>query len=333
MNIALGPAAPTAVGGPRTFHDNLRDHIVRRGHDVVPLGDGRGVDAVLLINASRQWRGILRARRSGARIVQRLGSPGYALARRDAWGPARLRALRDHAHIRLARRVLPHHVIYQSTHSRGAWEARHGQTRVPASIVPNGVDTDAFLPGRARRRQGPLRVLSVEGSQDNDPFRIAGRVSLALDDRGVDHEMILVGHHDAWAPPPAAPHVRHTGPLPRQQIAAVYRSADVFLSTDILEAGCPNSVLEAMASGLPVVGYNAGPLPELAADPALLTDPEENPWRGRDVGGIDAVAEAVERAGQDPGAGRRARDHAVAHFGLAAMGDAYERILTGAGDP
>ena len=64
------------------------------------------------------------------------------------------------------------------------------------------------------------------------------------------------------------------GPLPAERVAALYRAADVFVLPSLLE---PYGTVwgEAMAAGLPVVGWRAGNLPHLAEHgrEGLLADP------------------------------------------------------------
>ncbi len=63
------------------------------------------------------------------------------------------------------------------------------------------------------------------------------------------------------------------GPLPIEGIAALYQAADVFVLPSLRE---PYGTVwgEAMAAGLPVVGWRAGNLPHLAGDrEALLVPP------------------------------------------------------------
>ena len=63
------------------------------------------------------------------------------------------------------------------------------------------------------------------------------------------------------------------GPLPHNEIAAVYENADVFIYPSAVESfGLP--VLEAMACGTPVVASNRMSVPEIGGDAALIVDPD-----------------------------------------------------------
>jgi glycosyltransferase involved in cell wall biosynthesis len=95
------------------------------------------------------------------------------------------------------------------------------------------------------------------------------------------------------------------GPLPADRVAALYRGADAFVLPSLRE---PYGTVwgEAMAVGLPVVGWRAGNLPHLAEDgrEGLLADP----------GDVDGLSRALARLAGDEGlrrgmgaaAGRRA---------------------------
>lgn len=63
-----------------------------------------------------------------------------------------------------------------------------------------------------------------------------------------------------------------SGWLSEEELAEAYRLADVFAYPSLYEGfGLP--ILEAMASGTPVVTSNRGAIPEVAGDAALLVDP------------------------------------------------------------
>ena len=96
---------------------------------------------------------------------------------------------------------------------------------------------------------------------------------------------------------------------------------DLFVSSSMFE-GASNAIIEAMASGLPVVGTAVGGTPELVTpeDNGLLIEP----------GDVDGLAAAIARIIDDPALGARMgergyqrarREHSEAH-----MVAAYEAL-------
>jgi glycosyltransferase involved in cell wall biosynthesis len=83
--------------------------------------------------------------------------------------------------------------------------------------------------------------------------------------------------------------IDHLGMLPEDELARTYSDSDVLLMPSLHEGfGLP--VLEAMASGVPVVASNRGSLPEVVGGAGLLVEPED----------IEAIADAVVRILADP---------------------------------
>ena len=79
--------------------------------------------------------------------------------------------------------------------------------------------------------------------------------------------------------------LRYLGVVPEQDLPGLYASARAFAYPSIYEGfGLP--VLEAMASGVPVVTSNCSCLPELTQDAALLVNPDD----------IDALALGIHRS-------------------------------------
>jgi len=98
------------------------------------------------------------------------------------------------------------------------------------------------------------------------------------------------------ARPDLATRVVVHGPVAAERVAALYRDADVFVLPSLRE---PFGTVwgEAMAAGLPVIGWRAGNLPHLAADgrEGLLADP----------GDVAGLAHALRRLAEDEDLRRR----------------------------
>jgi glycosyltransferase involved in cell wall biosynthesis len=87
--------------------------------------------------------------------------------------------------------------------------------------------------------------------------------------------------------------VRLLGPIDPEDLAGLYRGARVFLSASTYE-GWPIAVAEAMASGLPVVGYSGPGMTEVVGSDGLLVP----------SGDHAELTKALARVWNDPGMAR-----------------------------
>jgi glycosyltransferase involved in cell wall biosynthesis len=101
-------------------------------------------------------------------------------------------------------------------------------------------------------------------------------------------------------------------------VSELLQTLDVFVLTSLNE-GLSNTILEAMATGLPVIATAVGGNGELVVDgeTGSLVAPSD----------VDALAARLARYRQDPALaarhGRAGRSRVVAQFSLAAMVSAY----------
>ncbi len=111
-----------------------------------------------------------------------------------------------------------------------------------------------------------------------------------LRERGHDVDLVIVGprHYRAedivQAAAPVADRVHFTGYVTDRQLAACYRKSTVYVFPSLYEGfGLP--ALEAMAHGVPIACSDAGALPEVCGDAAVLFDPTS----------VESIVEAVDR--------------------------------------
>jgi sugar transferase (PEP-CTERM/EpsH1 system associated) len=110
-------------------------------------------------------------------------------------------------------------------------------------------------------------------------------------------------------------------PGARTDIADILRGLDIFAMSSIAE-GTPGSALEAMASGLPVVGTRVGGIPEVIADGVTgLLVPASDPA---------AMAQALERYARSPAMtrehGAAGRERVQRHYNMNAMVAGYQSM-------
>jgi glycosyltransferase involved in cell wall biosynthesis len=143
---------------------------------------------------------------------------------------------------------------------------------VSVSLVPNGVDLDAFQPGDPVPDDGPLRLLCVGRLIERKGQHHLVNAVKELVDEGIEVTLDLVGTGDAQ--PMYEAQVRKLGLdgrsrllgyIPREEIVQHYAAAHVFVLPSYNE-GMSVATLEAMAAGLPVVVTRTGGTAELVEE-------------------------------------------------------------------
>jgi len=140
--------------------------------------------------------------------------------------------------------------------------------RFPVHVIPNGLDPEVFRPipkQAAREVLGlhPERKVVLFGAHFASERRKGGALLLeALARLHQDIELLVIGRGATQFESSAFP-VRCLGPIHDDQLlAAVYSAADVFVLPTLAD-NLPNTVLESMACGTPVVSFEVGGVPEL----------------------------------------------------------------------
>jgi glycosyltransferase involved in cell wall biosynthesis len=331
------------IGGMVTFSHKLAAGLAQRGVQVCYDLRDEPYQAVLVIGGTRQLGGLWQARRRGALIVQRLDGMNWLHRLRSSQG-RRTADLRHYLRSEYGnfilfaiRSRLAQRVIYQSEFSRTWWERVHGSTCIPTIVVHNGVDLHEYTPhGIQERPQDCYRILMVEGSLMGGyesgletGIRLVELLGHADLDKPV--ELMIVGRvpsrlQNAWDHKTSA-RLKWAGQVEPGQIPQIDRSAHLLFSSD-LNAACPNSVIEALACGLPVISFATGALPELATPETGRVVPYGgDPWK-LDPPDIPALAQAAAEVLHDQEAFRSgARRRADEAFGLEKMVDRYLHVL------
>lgn len=163
-------------------------------------------------------------------------------------------------------------------------------------VIPNGVDTTLFHPaGSIRTDDGPVRLLAVGRLVAQKGIDVLLDALARPGLGGMELDVVGDGKwRDALERQAAAlglaGRVRMHGWLDRAVLAEIYRSADAFVLPS-RDEGMPNVVLEAMASGLPVVASDVAGARDLVVEgqTGFLVPPEDP----------DALAAALIRLSTD----------------------------------
>jgi colanic acid/amylovoran biosynthesis glycosyltransferase len=229
---------------------------------------------------------------------------------------------------------LPHCDAYHCVSERMLRESsKFGLRPDRAWVIRPAVDTSLFVPPPAARGPGPVRIAMVGALIWLKGYEYALLALRRVLDAGADVVLTIVGSGEEEdrvryivEDLGLQRQVMRAGSLSPEGLLRVLQEGHVFLHTSLSE-GMPNVLVEAMATGLPVVTTDVGGVPE------VVTDGREGYLvLARDVA---ATADRLLRLVRDPGLreamGRHARQRAVDHFDLRAQGarfvEMYRAVL------
>ncbi|MDE2282575.1 MAG: glycosyltransferase [Actinomycetales bacterium] len=225
------------------------------------------------------------------------------------------------------------------TCSRSAHDAMVGVADADAAkvlLAHHGVNTERFAPSEATApaHNGPMRILAVGRLVPKKGYPVLlGAIGVLVNEgRDVDCSIVGAGpERDELAALVASlgigDRVHFLGALSATGVAASYHGADVFVQASVVMAngdrdGIPNSLLEAMASGLAVVASNVAGIPEVVtADAGLLVAPGDAEALAR------ALARLQDEEGLREGLGQAARRHMVESFDRRACASAIAPLF------
>ncbi len=223
------------------------------------------------------------------------------------------------------------HVLYQSEFCKRAADEWIGEPAASWEILHNAVDVGHFTPAERAPENGPILLL---GGDQYQAYRLVlGLETLAaLLPSNPDAQLLVTGRLVT----PVEPLVERLGLRGRVHVLgrysqadapALFRRAHVLLHTKVNDP-CPSLVIEAMATGLPVVYPRSGGVPELVGDDAGIGVPHPDGFERDEPPSPEALADAVARVLADlPTYGAAARRRAVDRFALEPWLDRHTELF------
>jgi len=331
--ICIVPHQP-GLGGPASFQARfsrvLKDRGYRVTHDILdPVNY-----AVLVVGGTKYISQLRQAKKAGVRIIQRLNGMNWVHRKRNTGVRHFLRAEVNNYILKTIRQMADG-IVYQSDFSRDWWNREYGETHTRAIVVHNGVDLQEFTPdGSGSRPVDKFRILLVEGNLGGgyEQGLLTAVEMVQLLNRRMDKaaQLMVVGKASGDLKAMVSDKgvdIDWKGVVPREDIPAIDRSAHVLFSADI-NAACPNSVIEALACGLPVIGYDTGALKELVVEGCGEIAPYGSDVWKLGKPDIHALADAAQKVLlSQPRYSKKAREHALAEFDIQTVTDRYLAML------
>lgn len=148
-------------------------------------------------------------------------------------------------------------IVFQSDFSKFCFDQAGYEYPALNTVIHNGANGDLFYPSNSRNflSGGMIRIVTSSWSTNTGKgFEVIKAFS------EIDNVEIL--HIGRWPEKMKFGNVKLLGLKKENDIADILRSAHFFLFPSKFDA-CPNSVVEALACGIPVIYHQSGGTPEL----------------------------------------------------------------------
>lgn len=253
--------APPPSGGGNQFLGGLTRELERRGMAAEWNRISGGTSICLVNSFNFDPARLARFVREDVRVVHRVDGPiGVYRGFDDGT---------DRTIAELNRRFADA-TVFQSRFSLETHRALGIELRAPV-LIPNAADPEIFRPPASRPALAGRRLRVIASSWSDNP-RKGTDILLWLDRHldGQDFDVTFVGRTEA-----RFDRIRHVGPLPSRELAALLGEHDVYLAAS-RDDPCSNALLEALACGLPVAFLQSGGHPELVGEGGLGFDEAED---------------------------------------------------------
>lgn len=240
-------------GGGHYFLSAFADYIIAKGGTVTRAVTER-CDVLFTSHWLTPKREILNCirRNSSVRIVHRIDGVAQDYGRADDADERQAQVNR-----------LADLTIFQSEYSRYASRQKYKVIKGDGPVIHNPVNLQNFYPaGQKKNLPGNRKVACVTWSVN--PNKGANEM-YAVAAENTDVDFFLCGNYPNA---PALANLHGMGILARNDLADVLRSCDLMLTFSKNEA-CPNHVLEALASGLPILFDDSGAMAEVIGEAGL----------------------------------------------------------------
>ena len=271
------PHPPVYHGGPGSFQERFEKGLKKRGWKVTYEKNYVDPSVVFVIGGTKKLFWLIGLKLRGKKIIQRLDGlnwqhrvqwPGLR-----EWSKAEARELL----VRFIRRFVADVIVYQTNFISNWWVENYGPINKVTFIVKNGVDLNEFNNNVSLNiKKNSYEIVCVEGVVRGEPaFKILDSIkSWKVNVYGmVDNARINYFRKKDFN------NIKFFGSIPRKEIPKVLKKGRIFLNLEIIPP-CPNSVIEAMSKGLPIISYDTGSMKELIGEGSGLLIPYgSNPWK------------------------------------------------------
>jgi glycosyltransferase involved in cell wall biosynthesis len=314
-------------GGPGSFQQRIIEKFKNNGYSIHYCGDSGKMDIVFVVGSTSKLFWLFIMKWKGAKILYRLDGISWLHSVKGSRWPFKEKLKADLINLlcKFIHAFLADYVVYQSEFVKNWWDKEAWVKRKKNfMIINNGISLSDFYPRHSDENE--LSLICLEGYLDYSPYAITllNNLHKSLGDSiklkvygGIKWKKELMSLLKS---------IDYRGVIKFNQVKEIYKDG-IYLSLDVNPA-CPNTVIEALASGVPVVGFDTGSLKELVDEGCGIVVPYgSDPWK-LGYPDVDALRLAILKVQQNwKQYSVNARASAEKRFNISKIAESYIGVI------
>lgn len=280
---------PPGSGGPGSFQRRFEQELISNNYHITYADTKVSGDIVFIVGGTGKIFWLLKMKLKGVPIIYRLD--GINWLHRKKRGKRGIKAYLSAEISNLITKTIhaffADFIVYQSEFVHEWWNKKGWKKPKHFSIIYNAVNLSLINP-EIKEANTP-KLVCLEGYLDYSPYAID--LINDINKRKIIDFDVYGGILSNLERSKLSKDVCYKGKIDRKLISSIF-TGNIYLSLDINPA-CPNTVIEALACGAPVVAFDTGSLKELVPPEAGIIVPYgSDPWQLA-YPDVDALAKAI----------------------------------------
>lgn len=313
-------------GGPGSFQTRFEEQLKKLGYKVTYAGRDEKPDLVFIVGGTKKMSWLIKCKLKGIPVIYRLDGINWLHRKRVAGRSLKLFYTSEVINLlsRITHAFLADYIVYQSEFVQKWWDRKGFVKRKNYSIIHNGVDIEEYKPAGGDVSNTLSNIVCLEGLLDYSPFAID--LINYLHSRYGQRLVVYGGIKFKKERDKLNPEVNYKGEIAREETKNAYRGA-IYLSLDVHPA-CPNTVVEALASGAPVVGFDTGAVKELVPEHCGKIVPYGSDAWELGYPDVAALEEAIKEVSNNFAEySKNAREYAEENYSVDLMTEKYLKLI------
>jgi glycosyltransferase involved in cell wall biosynthesis len=254
------PHNPSNIGGPSSFQTRFIDELNNNNKIIIlPPNSKIKPDLIFVIGGTKRFFWLLYNKFIGVEILHRIDGldSNFQIDFKNLKFNF-LKIIRN-LNVILIANVIANKIVFQSEFIKKFWN-NFLFVKKKSIIIYNGVNINTYKPnGNSREKD----IICIEGSVNSD---YAVSILNSID----KYKVTLIGHVEKkYLNKIKNKNINILGIVKRDDIPYFLNQHKIYLCLEP-NPPCPNSVIEAMSCGLPIIGFNSGSLNELVKNSGKL---------------------------------------------------------------